>query len=106
MPTSSGELIVQIVAGIFGGGGLLKLLDWLTGSLAARAQERRASANDTIERLRKEILDLEQDRDTCRADAERARRGKEDADRWAARLEAMLLRGGLQPPERPEPRTG
>jgi hypothetical protein len=85
MPTSSGELIVQIVAGIFGGGGLLKLLDWLTGSLAARAQE---------------------DRDTCRADAERARRGKEDADRWAARLEAMLLRGGLQPPERPEPRTG
>src|SRR5213079_2283865 len=67
VPTTGFELLVQIVGGIFGGGTLLKILDWTSGRLAERAKERREDVNDTVTRLRTEIVDLEKDRDTCRA---------------------------------------
>ena len=106
MPTTGFELLVQIVGGIFGGGTLLKILDWTSGRLAERAKERREDVNDTVTRLRTEIVDLEKDRDTCRADADRYRREKDDAVRWAAQLEAMVWRGGMQPPPRPNSTSG
>jgi hypothetical protein len=102
VPTTGVELVMQIIGGIFGGGTLLKVLDWSSARLAERAKERREEVNDTVTRLRQEITDMEADRDRCRKDAERERAEKDAANRWAAQMEAMLWRGGMQPPPRPQ----